>query len=90
MDLAKRYRIEKDKIMQRINDDEVVILNLDTGDCYSLNEVGTKIWLAIQENKSLDEIFTLIKEEYDISEKRFKKDIFKLVTELEKNGLIRN
>lgn len=37
------YRIDKDNVTHRILDGEAVILNLDSGDYYSLNEVGTKI-----------------------------------------------
>jgi len=91
MDLAKRYRIDKDKIMYRVIDGEVVILNLNTGDSYSLNEVGTRIWQAIiEENKYLSGILSCLKKEYDISEKQLEKDILKLVSELEENELIRN
>jgi len=40
-------------IVWRIVDKEAVILNIDNGDYFSLNQTGTKIFLAIAEKKPL-------------------------------------
>lgn len=88
MDLTQRYTIDKEKLSYRIIDNEAVILDLDNGYYFSLNKVGTKIWEAINKGKSLKEILKLLKEEYQLPEKRLKDDLLTLVKDLKKEGLI--
>ena len=89
MDLTQRYTINKDKLSYRIIDDEAVILDLDNGHYFSLNKVGIKIWEAINKQKSLKEILKLLKEEYQLPEKRLKNDLLTLVKDLKKEELIK-
>ena len=89
MDLTQRYTIDKDKVTYRIIDNEAVILNLDNGYYYSLNEVGTRIWEAIDKQKSLDQVLSLLKEEYQLPERQLRSDLMGLVKDLEKEELIK-
>ena len=88
MNPSRRYTIDKDKVTYRIIDGEAVILNLDNGYYYSLNEVGTRIWESIDKQKSLSEILSLLKEECQASEKQLKNDLMELVKDLEKEKLV--
>lgn len=88
MDLTKNFAIDKDKITYRVIDGEAVILNLDSGYYYSLNEVGTKIWESINKEKNLSEILDFLKKEYQLSERDLKNDLLTLVKDLEKEELI--
>ncbi|MBL7196914.1 MAG: PqqD family protein [Candidatus Omnitrophica bacterium] len=89
MDLTQRYTIDKDKVTYRIIDNEAVILNLDNGYYYSLNEVGTRIWEAIDKQKSLDQVLSLLNEEYQLPERQLRSDLMGLVKDLEKEELIK-
>ena len=88
MDLTQKYTVDKDKVSYRIIEGEAVILNLDNGYYYSLNEVGTKIWQAIDKQKSLGEILNFLKEEYQLPERQLKNDLMELAKDLEKEELI--
>ena len=88
MDLTQTHRIDKDNVTHRIIDGEAVILNLDNGDYYSLNEVGTKIWEAINKQKILSEILNFLKEECQLPERQLKNDLMELLKNLEKEELI--
>ncbi|MBL7198360.1 MAG: PqqD family protein [Candidatus Omnitrophica bacterium] len=88
MDLTQKFSIDKDNVTYRIIDGEAVILNLDDGNYYSLNEVGTKIWEAINRQKSLGKILSLLEEKYQLPEKRLKSDLMRLVKDLKKEELI--
>lgn len=88
MDITQRYKIDKDNITYRIIDNEAVILNLDNGYYYSLNEVGTRIWQMIEKEKKLIEILSSLNEEYQVDEKILKDDLISLVKDLEKEKLI--
>jgi len=48
--------------------DRVVAVDTNNGDYYTLNEVASTIWVAISENKTLDDIVAQIMEEYDITD----------------------
>ena len=86
--MAKFYKINSEDITYRIIDNEAVILNLDNGYYYSLNEVGTRIWEAIDKRKNLGEILDLLKEKYHMSEKQLKDDLLALAKDLEKEEII--
>ncbi len=88
MNLTKKYTIDKDKVTFRVVNGEAVILNLDNGYYYSLNRVGTRIWEALNKQKSLGEIANFLKEEYQLPEKQLKNDLLGLIKDLEKERLI--
>ena len=46
--------------------DRVVAVDTNNGDYYTLNEVASTIWVAISENKSVDDIVAQIIEEYKL------------------------
>ncbi|MDP2939177.1 MAG: PqqD family protein [Candidatus Omnitrophota bacterium] len=89
MDLTAKYAIDKDKLTYRIIDAEAVILNLDNGYYYSLNETGTKIWQYINDGKNLSEILASLKAEYRIPENKLKNDLLGLVKDLERERLVK-
>ena len=68
---------------------EVVILELESGVYYGLNETGSLIWSLLQSDKSLVEIQELILAEYDIEPEQCTQYIIKLVKKLEEKGLVR-
>ena len=83
------YSIDKDKVVHRLIGDEAVLLNLDNGSYYNINEVGTQIWEQMSEGKSICEIVHFIAEEYALSEERAEKDLLLFLKVLEKNALIK-
>ena len=48
--------------------DQVVAVDTNSGDYFTFNDVASTIWLAINENKTIDEIVALIIDDYDISD----------------------
>jgi len=88
MELGRGYEIDKDNVTHRIIDQEAVILNLDNGYYYSLNEVGTIIWESINRKMSLSEILCFLEEKYHLPKENLKKDLLELVKDLEKEKLI--
>ncbi len=89
MDAAKKYKINKDDVTSRAIGDEEVVLNLENGFYYSLNEVGRGVWQLMNDGKTLGEIVKTLKETYQIPEARLEKDIDEIVQDLEKEGLIK-
>lgn len=68
--------------------EETVILELESGVYYGLNETGTLIWNLINQSKTLEEIHKIILSEYDIEPELCNKYILKLVKSLADKGLV--
>ncbi|MBQ7511691.1 MAG: PqqD family protein [Prevotella sp.] len=45
--------------------EKVVAVKVETGEYYTMNEVASLIWKALNEGKSVDDIAKQISEEYD-------------------------
>lgn len=48
--------------------DRVVAVDTNNGDYYTFNDVASTIWIAVNENKTTDDIVAQIMEEYDITD----------------------
>lgn len=79
--------IPENVLFQEVGD-EAVLLSLDKGHYFGLDEIGTHIWNLIKEKKNAEEIIAVITEEYDVEAEQFKQDLDDFVTELQESGLI--
>jgi len=67
---------------------EAVILHLESGVYYGLNEVGAAIWALLREPKAVGEIEQAILTEFDVDAERCQKDVIALLRQFEADGLI--
>ena len=67
---------------------EAIILNLKSGVYHGLNEVAAKIWNIIQNPKSVNDVRTILLEEYEVDFQQCDRDLKELLQELTKVGLI--
>jgi hypothetical protein len=65
-----------------------VILNLNSGTYYGLNEVGTFVWKLIQEPRPVAEICEAVVSEYEVSPEQCESDLVRLFEEMAGQGLI--
>ncbi len=63
-------------------DEEAVVLNLDSGHYYILNETGCRIWELLDGENTVADIATQISQEYDVTNKTVTSDITKILAEL--------
>ena len=57
-----------ENISWKLLGDRVVAVDTNNGDYYTFNEVASTIWVALNENKTIDEIVSQILDEYDITD----------------------
>ena len=69
-------------------DGEAVILNLESGTYFGLDEIGARIWSLLQEPKSIVEIRDTLLDEYEVEADRCEEDLLALLEELKAAGLI--
>jgi len=67
---------------------EAVILLLKGGIYYTLNPVGTRIWNLVQKPVLVRDVRDTILREYDVDAGRCEDELFALLQDLEKEGLI--
>jgi Coenzyme PQQ synthesis protein D (PqqD) len=69
--------------------DLVVLLDLDTGEYYNLDEVGTRIWELCDGARTVSEIARCIGEEFDASGEPVEHDVMNFLGELVQDKLVR-
>jgi len=67
---------------------ERVLLHLESGVYYGLNEVGSHIWEALTETTTLQEVVTRLEDIYDVERSVLEDDVLDLVTDLLDAGLV--
>jgi hypothetical protein len=68
--------------------DETLILQLETGNYFRLNPVGTATWEFIQESHTVREIYLEILARYEVNSQRCERDLYGLLEEMREAGLI--
>jgi hypothetical protein len=67
---------------------ESILLQLEGGIYYKLNGSGSRIWALLQEHDQIDDVHGALVDEYRVDPEVAKKETERLVSELEKSGLI--
>ena len=67
---------------------EEVLLSLDTGVYYGLNEVGAQIWSLLREPQTPVDICDHLEPEYDVDRATLERDVLQLLEEMEEEGLV--
>jgi hypothetical protein len=83
-----RFRINSPSVVYEKFDDEFVLINLDSGNYYSFEMVGSDIWDFIQNGFSETEIIYNISQLYAGSHSAIENAVRIFLSELQKEGLI--
>jgi hypothetical protein len=67
---------------------ETVLLQLDSGEYFGLDELGTRIWQLIGETGDLDRVQATLLAEYDVEAAVLAEDLERLIGELAARHLI--
>jgi trimethylamine:corrinoid methyltransferase-like protein len=76
-------------VLARQVGDETVVLDLDNGTYYGLDQVGTRIWQLLAEGKTLAQVCDTMIEEYEVSREEIERDVTRLVADLSDKGLLK-
>ena len=85
--LESRITIPKDVVFREIAG-EAVILNLETGKYFGLDQVGTRMWQLLAEHKQVEPALEDLTEEYDTTKDQLQHDLLELVDNLASHQLI--
>ncbi len=67
---------------------EAVVLGVDAGQYFGLNEVAARVWALVQQPIAVTAIRDTILAEYDVAQAECEGDVLELLTDLANKGLI--
>ncbi len=88
MDLSQKITFSQSVFAQEV-DGEMVLLDMESENYFGLDEVGTAIWQAMQENENLQEVFEVLMEQYEVEAEVLQNDLSEFVDKLLESGLVK-
>ncbi len=89
MKQAEKFSVNAPKVVHETIEGEVVIVNLDKGDYYSLVQAGADIWSGIISGISRDEIIEEINQRYAGDRATIEKSVNDFIEQLQREELIK-
>jgi len=86
--MSVRYQPRTPAVVHEVFDDEVVIVNLDSGDYYSLSEAGVECWNCVVAGFSIDETIESVRSRYEGNHNLIRKSTINLFEQLEEEKLV--
>jgi hypothetical protein len=77
-----------DSVHTRTFDGELVILDLAHGEYFALDPIGSRLWVALEEGKSIEQVAAEVVQEYDVSPETAAADLAALLDDLVRRGLL--
>lgn len=78
-----------ESVLSRELEGETVILNLDTGIYFGLNQMGTAMWTLVRDRGSVREAYGALLSEYDVAPSALEADLLGFVDAMLAKGLVR-
>jgi hypothetical protein len=82
------YAVNTGQVISEIIDGEAVMINLTTGNYYSLNESGAAAWTAIEAGASVGDLVELLSARYEGDRAEIQSAVERLIDELTREELI--
>ncbi|HWI03247.1 MAG TPA: PqqD family protein [Acidimicrobiales bacterium] len=79
-----------DNVLARSVDDQIVLMNLDTGQCFALNSIAVQIWELLRKGDGPEAVVERLREEYDVEAAILRRDVDDVVDALIEQGLARD
>jgi hypothetical protein len=77
-----------DNVMFRELEGESVILDLDSESYFGLDQVGTRMWVAVTEAACIQDALATLQAEYEVEADTLRADLDELLTTLIDRGLL--
>ena len=85
--LKQTIRIQDDVLSQEVSG-ETVLLDLNSESYFSLNELGTRLWQLLKQEGNLENIYTILFEEYEVRDDELRRDLESMISQLLDANLI--
>ena len=88
MNFFEAYFKRNKDVVWRTLGDACILLHLESGIYYTLNEEGKMLWEALDGNNKLAEIRSKIMEHYEVDAVTIQKDLMEIMEDLIKENLV--
>jgi hypothetical protein len=85
---TRGLRVNSTRIIHETIEGEAVMIDLVSGNYYTLGEVGTEIWSLLEQGSSRDEIVAALEERYDGDHATIEESVDAFLDELQQDELI--
>jgi hypothetical protein len=83
-----QYHVNHPQVINETIDGEAIMINLVTGNYYSLDTTGAEIWELLEQSVAVDDIITVLGLRYDAPKEIIHKAVDDLLTKLLREQLI--
>ncbi len=87
VDLERRLEAAPAVVTREVGG-EMMLVDLESGTYFGLNEVGGRLWQELDNGKSLGEACDLLQMEFDVAREQLESDVCALVEELVERKLL--
>ncbi len=70
-------------------DGETVMMSIENGQYYGLDEIGSRVWALIEEPRSVSELCDVLVEEYEVAREQCEQDVLAFLNELAEDNLVK-
>ena len=77
-----------EEVLFNVVADEMVVLNLASGKYFSLDDVGTRMWVLTKEHGQLKAVHQALLAEYTVDPQKLEEDLLVLMEKLVANELV--
>ncbi|WP_334144483.1 PqqD family protein [Rhabdothermincola sp.] len=84
----QRFRVNAPSVIHETLGDEVVIINLAAGTCYTLAGLGVQIWQALASGASTDEVVAQVEASYSTTRVGALESVSAFIDDLVTEGLL--
>lgn len=81
--------VPRPHVKSAVHGDRTILLDLDSGRYWGLDEVGTRVWALLKRGVDVADIVGRLEEEYDVARATLEADLEALVRQFEEMGVIR-
>lgn len=68
--------------------EEIVALDVNQGQCYGLNAVGSRVWRLLDTPMSIQDICSTLQDEYEVEPEVCHAEVSRLLADLQSEGLV--
>jgi hypothetical protein len=86
-ELPETVSVPADVLWQQV-DDEVVVLDVAAGEYRGLNDVGSRMWLALDESPDVATALKQMLTVYEVDEATLRRDLAGFIERLVANGML--
>jgi hypothetical protein len=78
----------KERILQQEAAGTIVLLDVDSGQYYALDEVGGRVWNLCDGSRTVSELVAVLSEEFEAPAETIQRDLVELLTDLANENLV--